>query len=108
MNQKNGIEASDEWSDRRREPRFSIGVPAIVRRGDDAYPATTLNICAGGVLLKLAEVSPFKVNDRVVCEIDLTDVPEQAFASWGVGRVVRVEETRTAVELKSGIFPIRS
>jgi hypothetical protein len=108
VNQKKRIEASDVSSDRRREPRFSIGVPAIIRRGGDAYPATTLNICAGGVLLKLAEVSPFKVDDRVVCEIALTDIPEQAFASWGVGRVVRVEETRTAVELKSGIFPIRS
>ena len=69
------------------------------------YPALTLNLSTGGLLLKLMESSPFKVGDHVECEIALPDDPERAFASWGAGRVVRVDPRNAAVELRSGIFP---
>jgi hypothetical protein len=34
----------------------------------------------------------------------LSEQTDQAFASWGLGRVVRVDPTGVAVELHSGTF----
>jgi len=93
-------------ADRRREPRFSIGAQAVLRKQSESqgYCAVTLNISTGGLLLRLAESTPFKVGDHVECEIALRDDTDQAFASWGFGTVLRVDEVSAAIELKSGIF----
>jgi Tfp pilus assembly protein PilZ len=92
-------------SERRRETRFSAGAQAILRRreGGDTYSAMTLDISTGGLLLALSP-NPFAVGDELLCEIALPDAPDQAFASWGVGRVVRVDDSKAAIELKSGVF----
>lgn len=98
---------SDQALDRRREPRFAIGARAVLKNRKDksrTCPAVTLNISAGGLLLQLNEPCLFEVGDDVECEIALTDDPEQAFASWGIGRVIRVDRLNAAVELSSGIF----
>ena len=71
---------------------------------DEAYPALTVNIGSSGLLLKLMGACPFEIGDRVVCEVALPDCPNEALTKWGVGHVVRVDETRTAIELRSGIF----
>ena len=101
------MDPSGQNSDRRREPRFSIGAQAILRLSDsdETYPALTVNISSSGLLLKLMGACPFEVGDHVVCEVALPNSPNEALATWGVGHVVRVDETRTAIELRSGIFP---
>lgn len=92
-------------SERRRETRFSVGSQAILRRreGGDTYSAMTLNISTGGLLLAVSP-NPFAVGDELLCEIALPDAPDQAFVSWGLGRVVRVDDSKGAIELKSGVF----
>src|SRR5579862_8620664 len=97
---------SEDPAERRREPRFSIGAPALLRQqeGRPAFPAITLNVSTGGVLLRLTGANPFRAGDDVLCEIALGDGGGQAFASWGIGRVARVDEASAAIELKSGIF----
>jgi len=92
--------------DRRSEPRFAIGADARLRRQGDgrAYAAITLNVSTGGLLLRFSESNPCRVGDDVECEIALADAPQQAFASWGVGRVVRIDESSAAVVLRSGLF----
>jgi hypothetical protein len=52
--------------------------------GAQRYTATVLNVSSGGLSLKL-------------------DTP-QAFAAWGMGRVVRVDSTGTAIDLQAGTF----
>jgi len=102
-----GIEPmSDEPRDRRREPRSLIRVQAVLRMQGNSVtcPAVTRNISTGGLLLTLTESSPFKVGDHVECEIALPDDPGHAFASWGLGGVVRVDEWNAAVELQSAVF----
>ena len=103
---KSQAQASDSQPDRRREERFLIGAAAVLRLagGAEAYPAITLNISAGGLLLKLTEPVPFQVDDQIECEIALPEDPKRAFASWGAGRVVRVDRLNAAVELRSGVF----
>jgi Tfp pilus assembly protein PilZ len=97
---------SDHPSDRRREPRFSIGAKVILRgrNGAGAYSALTRNISTGGLLLQLLEKTPFQIGQDVICEIELQNSSEHAFASWGVGRVVRIDPANAAIELSSGIF----
>jgi hypothetical protein len=68
------------------------------------YAAVTLNVSTGGLLLEVSESNAFAVGDYVECEIALPDAAQQAFASWGIGRVVRVDQSSAAVELRSGIF----
>jgi len=96
---------SDNPADRRREQRFEIGAHAVVRRLNDSdkYPAVTLNISGGGLLLQMNS-NPFTVGDEVTCEIELAEPQEHPFANWGVGRVVWVNQNTTAIELQSGIF----
>ena len=96
---------SDQSSDRRREPRFSIDSQAVLRRRDgaDVFPAVVLNISSGGLLVGL-NASPFAVADTVIFEIVLPYATEQAFASWGIGRVTRIDESKVAIEINSGIF----
>jgi len=92
-------------ADRRREPRFDIGAHANVWRlnESDKYPAVTLNISGAGLLLQVNS-NPFAVGDQVTCEIELAEPHEHPFASWGVGRVVWVDENNTAIELTTGVF----
>ena len=65
----------------------------------------TRNISSGGLLLQMTEPSPFQIGDDVICEIALPDSGQHAFASWGMGRVVRIDPANAAIELSSGIFP---
>ena len=98
-----------ESSERRHEPRFSIGAQAVLRRpeGSQSYPAVTLNISSGGVLLRLTEANPFSLGDQVFCEIALPESPDEPFAAWGTGQVVRISHADAAIELKAGIFSAR-
>lgn len=99
---------SNNSADRRREPRFAAKIQALVRHrdGGDSYPAVTLNISAGGLLLRTSQPHPFQVGDEVVCELALPNNDGQGFSSWGVGRVVRASADDTALELKAGMFPL--
>ena len=91
--------------DRRREPRFAIGAKATLQRDPgDQYPAVTLNISSGGLLLKIEDTNPFAIGDQVVCEIALPDVADGAFAEWGIGHVVRIDHANAAIELRAGVF----
>ena len=92
--------------DRRREERFEIGGRAVLRSGSGGqrFEATVLNVSTGGLFLRLDTPYSFQVGDEVVCEARLASTPEQAFASWGLGRVLRVDPTGTAIELQAGTF----
>lgn len=73
--------------------------------GGETYSAVALNASSSGILLQLTGTQPFQVGDEVMCEVSLPDSPEQPLASWGVGRVVRVDDSQTAIELEAGTFP---
>ena len=93
-------------SDRRKEARFTIGASAVLRRHQaaEAYPAVTVDIAPTGVRFRLSDVNPFSSGDAILCEISLPDCPDQAFAVWGVGRVVWVDQLEVALDLETGVF----
>jgi hypothetical protein len=92
---------------RRKEVRFEIGGHAVLRAetGGESYAATVLNVSGAGLFLRL-DSHPFQVGDEVVCEIKLPDRPDQPFASWGMGRVVRMDPRGVAIELDTATFDL--
>ena len=82
---------------RRSEPRHPFSAAAIVERKTGArLTASTLNVSGGGVLLDLTQAAEFAVGEEVSCSIELyAGKPPQA---WGVGRIVRIERQRVAIE----------
>jgi Tfp pilus assembly protein PilZ len=102
-----GNKMEDTRQNRRREQRFEIGGQAVLRAetGGESYAATVLNVSGGGLFLRL-DSHPFQVGDEVVCEIKLPERAEQPFASWGMGRVVRMDPTGVAIELDTATFDL--
>ncbi|HEV3330886.1 MAG TPA: PilZ domain-containing protein [Bryobacteraceae bacterium] len=97
---------STDHANHRKEPRLSIGAKALLRspNGGDTYQAITVNVSPGGMLLRVTEAHPFRVGDDILCEVAVPNDPEQAFASWGIGRIVRLDRSTAAVELRAETF----
>ena len=93
-------------AERRREPRFAIGAPVVLRlrEGGKSFRATTVNVSTGGLRLQVPGGHPFQVGDEISCELAFPGTADQAFAKWGIGRVVRVDESGAAIELTAGTF----
>jgi hypothetical protein len=96
----------DTGLNRRREPRFQIGGRAVLKSetGSESYATTVLNVSSGGLFLGLDIPHPFQVGDEVVCEIILPNGAERGLASWGMGRVLRVEPNGVAIELHTATY----
>jgi hypothetical protein len=85
--------------DKRREDRYLLATEAILKRktGEQVL-AFTLNLSGSGVLVALRNPI-LNVGEEVRCEIRLyEDKPPQ---SWGIGRVVRVDDSRVAIAFES-------
>jgi Tfp pilus assembly protein PilZ len=97
----------DARHNRRREQRFEIGGYAVLRAeaGGESYAATVLNVSGAGLFLRL-DSHPFQVGDEVVCEIKLPERPKQPLASWGLGKIVRMDPTGVAIELDRATFDL--
>ena len=93
-------------TERRKEPRFHVGGRCVIRSKDGGqnYDATIVNISSGGLLLETVVPHGFSVGDEVSCKIAVPEDTERPFASWGIGRVVRVNELKTAIELTAATF----
>ena len=96
----------DIGRERRKEPRFPIGAPAQLRRenSNEVFAGTTINVSAGGAFLQMSSPCDFLVGETLICEIFLPQEVDKAFASRGFGRVARIDDTRTAIELTAGAF----
>jgi hypothetical protein len=98
---RNEAVMEDTGLNRRKEQRFEIGGRAVLKSetSGESYATRVLNVSSGGLFLGLDIPHPFQVGDEVVCEIILPNGAERGLASWGMGRVVRVDPTGVAVEL---------
>jgi hypothetical protein len=97
MDQSNGSDQND--ANRRREQRFPVDAEAILERGNgEQIQASTVNVSGSGVLLQTPENLTLAVGEQVQCGIKLYEgKPPQ---SWGHGKVIRVENSRVAIEFK--------
>ena len=84
--------------ERRREERYPFATEAIVeRKTGERITALTLNVSGSGVLLSLPG-SALHMGEEVRCGIRLYEGKQPQ--SWGVGRVVRVDDTAVAIDFE--------
>jgi hypothetical protein len=100
-------------NDRRKNKRYGIQAPAIVRIGKRKIRAFTSNISASGALLKMLAEHEFpEVGDTLDLTIKLPPVIRAAIPSFiaGRGRIVRTDERHpdeTAIAVEMFEFAIR-
>ena len=88
-------------SDKRKEERYLLATEAIVeRKTGERVLAFTLNVSGSGVLLALKNPA-FVLGEEVRCGIQLYE--GKAPQSWGTGRVVRVEDSRVAIDFEPSV-----
>jgi hypothetical protein len=105
LGNRNSLSMNDRTKDRRKAPRYPIEARMTVRKANgEAVLATSVNVSSSGILLAVEQSSRFEMGEQVTVEIDLPDDPEKAFSVWGVGRVVRVDTQRSAIQLDAGSF----
>jgi len=88
-----------EHPEHRREPRHALEAEAVIERASgEKLSAFTVNVSGGGMLLQLEQPPTLEIGERVTCELKLySDKPPQ---SWGTGRVVRLSESRVAIDFR--------
>jgi PilZ domain len=95
-----------EGPERRREPRFPIETEAVLEstQTGEKLAGTTRNISVGGVLVQVEQNPGLSVGDEVRCEIKLPPQTEEPLPSWGIGNVVRVEDSTAAIQLAAAVL----
>lgn len=82
-------------SDKRTEERYLLATEAILERNTgERVIAFTLNVSGSGVLVALRNAT-LRVGEEVRCGIRLYE--GKAPQSWGIGRVVRVDDSSVAI-----------
>jgi hypothetical protein len=91
--------------ERRRAQRYRIEANATVRKdGGEPIPATVLNISASGILLRLGGRILLEPGEAVTVEVELPGDSDKPLSPWGIGRIVRVDGDRSAIQLCAGSF----
>jgi c-di-GMP-binding flagellar brake protein YcgR len=94
-----------EPNERRLEARYPIEAKVIVHRNSgESISATATNISGGGMLLHVEQPSGLRIGDPVTVDVELPDDPDKPFASWGIGKVVRLTGGHFGIQLKAGTF----
>ncbi len=83
--------------DQRKERRHPVRAVAIVeQKTGKRISGSTVDLSGSGVLLDLAQPADLAVGEEVGCSVQL--YPGKAAQAWGVGKVVRVDRLRIAIE----------
>ena len=93
-------------SDRRRAPRHPLQAASILHPLNDSsgLPATTVNVSSSGVLLNHGTEISSHPGDDVACELQLPPSADPDLPCWGIGRIVRVEGSQSAVQFDAGLY----
>jgi len=95
------------FEDRRRAPRYQIDAPVTIRRASgETVSATAVNISSSGMLLHVGEPFQFQIGEEVTVEVELPPDPEKPLSSWGLAKVVRLDGSRSAIQLSAGSFRV--
>ena len=91
--------------ERRKAPRYPIQARVVIHRhAGGPISATAVDISSSGMLVRLDQPMPFCLDEAVEVELELPAASDQPFSHWGMGRVVRLDGERSAIELRAGKF----
>ena len=92
-------------TERRLETRYPTEAKVIIRKNSgETIPATAANISGGGMLLHVEQPSSVRIGEAVMVQVELPDNPGKPFASWGLARVVRFDDSHFGIQLSAGVF----
>lgn len=92
-------------ADRRKAPRYPIHTKVMLRsEHGEPIPGVADDISTSGMLVHMDQPAPFHLGEEVTVEVELPDDSDRAFSPWGIGRVVRVDGERSAIQLAAGSF----
>ena len=105
MDKSNVNEDQHGGVERRVAPRHAIEVEASLKpsAGGEPIPVTTRNISGTGVYLRSDGPTGLAVGDEVSCDLKRPPANDDALSWWGIGRIVRVENGGTAIELSGNL-----
>lgn len=91
--------------ERRKAPRCPIRANVVIHKpSGQSIPAAAVDISTSGMLVRFDRPVPFCLGEVVTVDVELPADSGQPFSNWGIGRVVRLDGERTAIQLRAGNF----
>jgi hypothetical protein len=72
--------------------------------GGQAIAATAVDIGSSGMRLITGQPCSLDIEDEVSVEIELPELPDKPFSTWGIGRVAYKNERGIGIQLHGGKF----
>jgi hypothetical protein len=92
--------------EKRREPRFPIETEVTLQRTQGAEPINSVstNLSGAGMHVQVPESAAIRIGEVLTCDVALPSDAQHGLATWGAGRVVRIDESGAAIELEAALF----
>jgi len=91
--------------ERRKSPRYPIQARVVIyKRAGEPVSGAAVDIGSSGMLVHLDRPIPFYLGEDVTVEVELPPHSDKPFSPWGIGRVVRLDGERSAIQLCAGTF----
>jgi hypothetical protein len=91
--------------ERRKSPRYPIEARVVIHQGTgEPVSGAAVDISSSGMLVHLDRPIPFHLGEEVTVEVELPPHSGKPFSPWGIGRVVRLDGERSAIQLCAGTF----
>lgn len=96
----------EEHVERRKERRYPIEANVLVKKeSGEIIRAIAVDISSSGMRLQIdSQPFPLSLDERVTLDIELPELPEKPFSSWGLGRVAHIADETAGVQLFAGHF----
>jgi hypothetical protein len=92
-------------TERRQAQRYRIDARVIIRRADgERVPGVVADISGSGLLVRPDRPCPIRVGEAVTVEVEFSGHADKPLPHWGVGRVVRLDGDRIALQLAAASF----
>jgi PilZ domain-containing protein len=91
--------------ERRKAQRYAIRTKVVIRREHgEPISAVATDISSSGMLVHPDPPAPFHLGEAVTVEVELPEDSDQPFSPWGIGRIVRLDGEKSAIQLSAGCF----
>ena len=91
--------------EKRKAERYPVRARVSVTRKDgETVSAESVNVSSSGLLLRVEEPFRFRPGEEVTIELELASDEDKPLTSWGLAKVVRVDERLSAIQLSAGTF----
>jgi hypothetical protein len=92
-------------AERRQAQRYRIDARVIIHRADgERVPGVVADISGSGLSVRPDRPCPIQVGEALTVEVEFSGHSDKPLPRWGVGRVVRLDGDRIALQLAAASF----